>query len=117
MATPKKKPTKQARTLRQSAEASAKPKKRRLKAPARSIAKPFKSVSQAVRKGKTGKVARFIVPKYFRNSWRELREVTWPDRKQTIKLTFAVIAFATVFGLLIALIDFLLDKVFRQLFL
>lgn len=117
MATAKKKSTKQVRTLRETAEAQAQPKKRRLKAPAHTIAKPFKKVSRAARKGKLGKVTRFIVPKYFRNSWRELKQVTWPNRKQTVKLTFAVIAFATVFGLVIALIDFLLDKVFRQLFL
>lgn len=117
MATAKKKPTKQVRTLRETTEAKAQPKKRRLKAPVRTVATPFRRASRAARKGKLGKVTRFFVPKYFRNSWRELKEVTWPDRKQTIKLTFAVIMFATVFGLVIALIDFLLDKVFRQLFL
>lgn len=101
------------RTLRQTAEANAQPKKRRLKAPVGKLASPLRKAKQ----GKPGKVGRILVPKYLRNSWAELKEVTWPDRRQTAKLTFAVIAFATVFGFVIAVVDFGLDKLFRQLLL
>ena len=54
---------------------------------------------------------------YFRNSWKELRQVTWPTGKQSRQLTAAVIVFATVFGLLVALLDFGLDKIFKQVLL
>jgi preprotein translocase subunit SecE len=54
---------------------------------------------------------------YFKNSWKELRQVTWPGRKETWKLTFAVFMFAIVFGTIIALVDYGLDKVFRHLIL
>lgn len=58
-----------------------------------------------------------LVPRYFRNSWRELRQVTWPNGKESRRLTFAVMAFATVFGVLIAVTDYGLDKVFKKVIL
>lgn len=83
-------------------------KKRRLRVPARKADK---------QPGRVKKVGRFIVPKYFRNSWHELRAVQWPDRRQTWRLTGAVIAFAVAFGIAIAIVDFGLDKLFKELLL
>jgi preprotein translocase SecE subunit len=60
---------------------------------------------------------RSIVPKFLINSWNELKLVTWPDRKQTAKLTFAVIVFAIVFGAMVAGVDYVLDKIFREVIL
>jgi len=105
------------RTLRQTTEDKAAPKKRSLKAPVRKVTGPLGKAKSKVSKSKVGKVGRFLTPKYFRNSWAELRQVTWPDRRQTVRLTFAVIAFATVFGIAIAIVDFGLDKLFRELLL
>ena len=51
---------------------------------------------------------------YIRNSWRELRQVTWPNRSQTFALVWAVIIFSVVFGVLIAAVDFGLDKLFKE---
>jgi preprotein translocase SecE subunit len=51
---------------------------------------------------------------YFKRSWQELRQVEWPNRKDTTKLTFAVFVFAVVFSLIIAATDYGLDKVFRK---
>ncbi len=62
-------------------------------------------------------VGLLLVPIYFRNSWRELRLVTWPSRKQSRQLTFAVLVFAIVFGAAIALVDYGLDKLFRNILL
>jgi preprotein translocase SecE subunit len=64
-----------------------------------------------------GFLSRFIIPSYFRNSWKELKLVTWPNRKQSRQLTFAVIVFATIFGILVASVDWGLDKVFKQVLL
>jgi preprotein translocase subunit SecE len=58
-----------------------------------------------------------IVPRYFRNSWAELRRVTWPGRKETRQLTSAVLVFAVIFGILIATVDYGLDKVFKKVIL
>ena len=54
---------------------------------------------------------------FFRGAFRELRDVKWPDRKQTAQLTFAVFIFAIVFGLIIGITDYGLDKVFKQILL
>jgi preprotein translocase SecE subunit len=56
-------------------------------------------------------------PPYFRNSFQELKRVTWPDFRQSWRLTFAVLAFAAVFGALIAGLDFGLDKLFKEVLL
>jgi preprotein translocase SecE subunit len=63
------------------------------------------------------KVLRWIVPKYFINAWREVRLVTWPSRKETWRLTFAVFIFAIVFGALVSGVDKILDIIFKQVIL
>ena len=62
-------------------------------------------------------IGKIIFPSYFRNSWRELRLVTWPNWQQSRQLTFAVLVFAVVFGATIALVDYGLDKVFKNILL
>lgn len=59
-------------------------------------------------------LAKVLLLNYFKQSWQELRQVTWPGRKETAQLTFAVFAFAIVFSVLIAIIDFGLDKLFKE---
>ena len=71
--------------------------------------KPFKVVLRFLGK--------YLVPPYFKNSWRELRMVTWPNRKQTKQLTFAVIVFSVIFGVLVAILDYGLDKLFKKVIL
>ena len=56
---------------------------------------------------------RSFVPRYFIDSWKELKLVTWPNRKTTWQLTFAVFMFAFIFGALITVVDYGLDKVFK----
>lgn len=59
----------------------------------------------------------WIVPSYFINSWRELRQVHWPNRRETWRLTLAVFVFAIVFGALVAGVDKGLDELFKKLVL
>lgn len=54
---------------------------------------------------------------YFRGSVQELKHVTWPSWRESRRLTTAVIIFSVVFGALIAIVDFGLDKLFKQLIL
>jgi preprotein translocase SecE subunit len=92
------------------------------------VAKPFKAVGSGAKKIANLKVfkplhrplkfiGRIIFPRYFRDSWRELKQVTWPGWKQSYHLTFAVIVFAAVFGAVIAAVDYGLDKLFRNILL
>ena|ERR1700693_2983237 len=62
-------------------------------------------------------VGRHIFPSYFVSSWRELKLVTWPKRKETRQLTTAVIFFAIVVGVVVSVLDLLLDKVFKKVIL
>lgn len=58
-----------------------------------------------------------LVPRYFVNSWHEVKQVTWPGRKETWRLTGAVFIFAIVFGASVALVDKGLESLFRQVIL
>jgi preprotein translocase SecE subunit len=83
-------------------------------APLKAVAKPFKTRPARFIGKWTGRI---LLPRYFRNSFREIRQVKWPSRRETWKLTFAVLIFATVFGFLIAITDLGLDKVIRRIVL
>jgi preprotein translocase SecE subunit len=61
--------------------------------------------------------SRTLTPKYFRNSWKEIKLVTWPDFKTTWKLVFAVFVFSIIVGGFIALLDYGLEKAFREIIL
>lgn len=137
--TPKKRKlrAKPVQTVRQRSEKhqNAKPKTRRLRKTASAASKPFiglwviiKKIARPfgfiIRPFKTRPV-RFIgrvlyklfFVGYFVGAWHELRQVTWPSGKETRQLTFAVFAFAVVFGLVVTAVDYGLDKVFKKIFL
>ena len=82
---------------------------------------PLKQIGHGLRWFGRLRVVRFIAKilllPYFRNSWRELRQVTWPTRRESRRLTTAVVLFAIVFGLLIAVVDYGLDKLFKEVLL
>jgi len=71
---------------------------------------PFRFIGKAL-----GFISQFIFPRYFRQSWQELRLVKWPNWRESRRLTTAVLIFAIVFGAIIALVDYGLDKLFKQL--
>lgn len=73
---------------------------------------PFRFIGKILRF-----IGRIIWPRYFRNSWKELRLVTWPNWQKSRQLTFAVLIFAIIFGAIVAGVDWGLDKVFRQILL
>ncbi|HET9722193.1 MAG TPA: preprotein translocase subunit SecE [Candidatus Saccharimonadales bacterium] len=109
---------------REAAEAKSAPKQQsRIRATA---AKPFKKlkfrnsrfnrVLVAIFRP-VAKVLSWLVPRYFVNSWRELRQVQWPNRLDTWRLTLAVLVFATVFGALVAGVDKGLDELFKKVIL
>lgn len=93
--------------------------------PARAVAKPFVAIGRAIGKVfrplgrfKFFRVVGYVLfPPYFRNAVKELRLVTWPNRRKTWQLTYAVIVFSVVFGVIVAGVDFGLDKLFREFIL
>ena len=73
---------------------------------------PFSPVGRII-----AKVLNWLFPRYFINAWRELRQVTWPSRGETWRLTGAVFVFAVVFGALVAVVDKGLDEFFKKVIL
>ena len=122
----KKQPTKKTSskpTMRELAAAKSSGKKRRLRG--RSILPTRKSKDKSKKRrfiklpnNRLGRVldrVLFALPRYLRGAWGEIRQTTWPNRKETIRLTFAVFVFAAVFSLFVSLLDFGLDKLFKHL--
>lgn len=62
-------------------------------------------------------VGKILLPPYVRSSWTELKQVTWPTWRQSVRLTFAVLVFAVIFAAIVAAIDYGLDKIFKQVLL
>ncbi len=107
--------------------AEAKDKPRRIRKAASSAAKPVGKVRSALkteyhvlpRKENPGffSKSRKATPSYFVNAVAELKQVSWPGRKETWKLVFAVFVFAISIGIFIAILDFGLEKLFREVIL
>jgi preprotein translocase SecE subunit len=121
---------KSAPTVRERQEAAAiqgdikKP--RRISAAAKSAARPLKKlrlserrpvkvISRVLRPLK--RILNWLIPRYFINSWREVRRVIWPSRRETWRLTLAVFVFAIIFGALVAGVDKGLDEIFKKVVL
>lgn len=62
-------------------------------------------------------LAKVLLLNYLKSSWGELRQVQWPNRRQTAHLTFAVFVFAIALAGIVAGTDWLLDKAFKQILL
>ena len=50
--------------------------------------------------------------RYIRDSWRELRQVHWPDRKSTWKMVLAVVVYSAFFMAVISLLDLFFSWLF-----
>jgi preprotein translocase SecE subunit len=76
----------------------------------RKIFAPFRFVWQPI-----AWLGRHLIPRYFRSAFHELRLTTWPSRKQSRQLTTAVVIFAVIFGAFVSLLDYGLDKLFKEI--
>lgn len=86
--------------------------------------KAVKAKARAIRKEKRSnekrEIPKWLMPlwvistpfraigRYFRDSFRELRQVRWPNRKTTWKITFSVILYVLLIVVFIMLLDALL---------
>ena len=53
---------------------------------------------------------------YIRDSFRELRQVRWPNRKETWKLVLSVIVYVVLIAGFIMLLDMLFNFIFSQIY-
>ena len=51
--------------------------------------------------------------RYLRDSWKELRQVRWPNRKATWKMVLAVIVYTALFVVIISLLDLFFTWLFN----
>lgn len=111
------------------------PKKQRISKSARVVARPFKAAGKKIVKivsplsfmlapFKTrparaiGRVlAGVLLLRFFRDSWTELRQVQWPNARETTRLSIAVFVFSIAFGIIISITDYGLGKIFKKLFI
>jgi len=123
--TPSKRRVKNPETFRERAAKAAEsdqPKRRdAVSSTVRPLGKVLRPIGRSLRRlGRTKPMrilGRIIFPSYFRNSWQELKLVTWPSWRESRRLTFAVLVFAVIFGASIAIVDLGLDKLFRNILL
>lgn len=112
---------KKTETIREKANKPVKEKPRRIIKAADKATQPVKKAGRAGRKEfhlpiPDNKLGRFlkrrvrIIPPYFIESWNELKQVTRPTRRETIRLTIAVLLFAVFFGGVIYVVDLGLEK-------
>jgi preprotein translocase subunit SecE len=121
---------KKVETVRERATKSEKPKKRRIRQTVSNVSTGKLSLLRDFtqreyhpvrlpdnRVGRILTKRRKLLPKFFSDAWQELKLVTWPTRGETAKLTTAVIVFAFLFGGIVAIVDFGLEKFFRNFIL
>ena len=98
----------QAKQQTKLAKTKAKTAKAKIKAKANTPEKPLKQVFILARP--------FVaLGRYLRNSWRELRQVRWPNRTATWKMTLAVLVYCAIFIVFIMLLDALFTFIFDLL--
>ena len=60
--------------------------------------------------GKKGR----ILPLFVHEAWDQLKMVTWPNARDTVRLTMAVFIFSVIFASIVGVLDFGLGKLFRE---
>lgn len=53
--------------------------------------------------------------RYLRDSWREIRQVRWPNRKATWKMVLAVFIYTALFVVIISLLDLFFTWLFSMI--
>lgn len=110
----------------QAADSVDKPvKQRRLRSAAKKTAKPLSPIGKLLKFlfyrqpfKFIGKVVGFIVvPPFVRGAFSELRQVTWPNARETRRLTIAVLIFAIIFAVVVGIVDYGFNKLFKLLIL
>ena len=86
---------------------------------AKAAKKATKNAEKALAKDKpTKKIFILFRPfvalwRYLRDSWRELRQVRWPNRKTTWKMVLAVLVYTAMFVVIISLLDIFFSWLFN----
>lgn len=118
---------KKQQTVRERTQTSESGSKRRLRTTAGKVSSPFKRFKQSrthkreyhmpLPDNKAGKILGKrvrIMPKFVREAGQEIRLVTWPDARETTRLTIAVFIFAVIFASIVGALDYVIGEIFRE---
>jgi preprotein translocase subunit SecE len=53
-----------------------------------------------------------VVTQYFRETWYELKKVSWPSRKEGVNLTLMVILVTSFLAIILGIMDWVFSSVF-----
>lgn len=73
--------------------------------------KRSKATIDSTKKARKNPFAR--LGRYFKGAWQELKQVRWPDRKNTWAMTGALLAFTLFFIVVILVLDFTFSELFK----
>lgn len=109
---------KKEQTVRERAATNASGRPKRIRRTAGRVSAPVKKLNPL--KGRKykgvhirGRRIRFI-PLFLVNAWKEIRQVTWPNWRETWRLTIAVFIFAVIFAAFVGILDYGLGKLFKE---
>jgi preprotein translocase subunit SecE len=74
-----------------------------------------RSGSRSSKRSRGGRRKENAVVRYFRQTWAELRKVSWPDQQEATNLTLIVLAVTATMTAFLGLVDFLFSKFFTLL--
>ncbi len=82
----------------------------------------FARITAPVRRTKVWKFLRRTILRspfrgYFVESFKELKHVTWPDRKTAWKLTLTVVLFSALFAVFTTALDYGFEEIAKRIFL
>lgn len=117
--------TKRKQTVRERTQSGDRGAKVRIRNTAGKLSSPIKSIRRTGKKeyhlplpdGRAGTILQKrvrLTPRFMREAWQEIRLVTWPNARETWRLTIAVFVFAVVFAAIVGVLDYGLDKLFRE---
>ncbi|MGI9027466.1 MAG: preprotein translocase subunit SecE [Candidatus Saccharimonadales bacterium] len=117
--------TKRSQTVRDRTKIGESGRKRRLRNTASKFKTPFAFARQTGKReyhmplpdNRAGRILKKrvrLAPKFMREAGQEIKLVTWPNFRETIRLTMAVFIFAVIFASIVGVLDYGLDKLFRE---
>lgn len=112
-------------TVRERTKSGDRARKQRIRKTAGRLSAPLKRVRQTGKReyhlplpdNRLGAILRKrvrILPKFMIEAGQEIRLVTWPNARETTRLTIAVFVFAVIFATIVGILDYGLDKLFRE---
>jgi preprotein translocase subunit SecE len=67
-------------------------------------------VAKSVADKKKGENA---IIRYFRETWFEMKKVSWPTRSEAVNLTIIVVLVTSFLAIILGLLDWLFSEIFR----